>query len=160
MNIKIVTGIYEQCAELWAEYFYRYHFESDRQENCTIIFCTMELLFKKRKKFKKFSQKNKKVTSIRINNYSYVFLPPISFKSVVISRFHHSFRCYLHNFLYISYRLSHIYPTHPLVIAIQTVSSNGRSEDFLASRIFGWKFRELFLGAVYRGVHVHCSECS
>lgn len=101
-----------------------------------ILYIWMELFRGKNSK-NSLPEKSKKITSIRIERIIFLTsFPPISFKSVVISRFHYSFPCYLHNFpLYIMDY--HTFILHiRLVIAIQTVSSNGRSEDFLASRIF------------------------
>lgn len=153
MNIKTLRGF---MSNVWAEYFYRYRFEleSDNIDKKIVLYSVhMDGIIPWKNSKNSLPEKSKKITSIRIERIIFLTsFPPISFKSVVISCFHYSFPCYLHNFpLYIMDY--HTFILHiRLVIAIQTVSSNGRSEDFLASRIFAWKFRELFLRAVYRDV--------
>lgn len=96
---------------------------------------------------KKFPKKSTKINGI--NNFSYVspsyFLQKCSdlFASTILSRAIYTISPVYHG-------LSHIYPTHiRLVIAIQTVSSNGRFGRLSRFKDFRSKIqRALFLRAV------------
>lgn len=157
MNIKIAAGIYEQCAELWAEYFYRYHFESDNVV-MKIVQIAYSVIKKGRKK--KFPKKSTKINGM--NNFSYVS-PSYFLQKVQWSlRFHYSFPCYLHNFPRISWIITHLSYTHP--------PSNSDTNRFFERQIrktfslqgFSLENSESSLSSscvVYRDVNMHCSEC-